>query len=110
MWGVYIMDRLVLHDKLVEILGTTNVYYNPPENVTLKYPCILYNLTRLSVLYAADKSYSQKQGYTVTHIDAKSASDVPDKLLALPYTKFERTYKTQNLTHTVFTVYNQGGL
>lgn len=104
------MDRLQLHNKLVEILGSTNVYYNPPENIVLKYPCIIYNLTRISTLYAADKSYSQKRGYTITHIDGASESIVPDKILALPYVKFERTYKTQNLNHTIFTIYNQGGL
>lgn len=36
-------NRLVLHEKLCSLLGSRNVYYQPPANIRMKYPCIVYS-------------------------------------------------------------------
>ena len=36
------MSRLELHALLVELLGSTNVYYEPPETLKMSYPAIRY--------------------------------------------------------------------
>ena len=36
-------SRLNLQDKLEEVLGSKQVYFQPPESLKLKYPCIVYS-------------------------------------------------------------------
>ena len=35
-------NRPALHEKLCEILGSRNVYFDPPSNIHINYPCIIY--------------------------------------------------------------------
>ena len=37
--------RYELHEFLCEILGSRNVYFQPPESVKMKYPAIVYERT-----------------------------------------------------------------
>ena len=38
------MDRrLQLHEELCSVLGSRNVYFQPPETIKLTYPCIIYS-------------------------------------------------------------------
>lgn len=37
--------RLELQSKLVELLGSKHVYYQPPESVKIEYPAIVYSKT-----------------------------------------------------------------
>ena len=36
-------SRLELQSKLEELLGSRNVYYQPPESLKMKYPAIRYS-------------------------------------------------------------------
>ena len=36
--------RIDLGNKLKEILGSSNVYFQPPDNLKMVYPCIRYRL------------------------------------------------------------------
>ena len=40
-------DRLILDTKLREILGNSNIYYNPPASVQRKYDAIRYSIKRI---------------------------------------------------------------
>ena len=53
-------DRITLHNKLVEILGTKNVYFQPPPK--LNYPCIKYELGSQKRMHANNNNYIKKQG------------------------------------------------
>ena len=44
--------RLKLHERLVEILGTDHVYFQPPENFKLEYPAIVYSRKQISNRFA----------------------------------------------------------
>ena len=37
-------DRLILHDELITLLGSSNVYFQPPTSIKMNYPCIIYKL------------------------------------------------------------------
>ena len=40
---MYTMERrLELHEALCEVLGSRNVYFQPPDNVTMRYPCFVF--------------------------------------------------------------------
>ena len=42
------MTRDDLHQVLVRILGSNNVYYHPPVNLKISYPAIVYEKTQLT--------------------------------------------------------------
>lgn len=98
-------QRLELHAKLGEILGNKHVYFQPPETIKMVYPCIVYNLSDIHELHADDSSYKRKRMYTLTVIDKNPDSEIPDRLLDLPYCAFDRWYASDGLNHFVFTLY-----
>lgn len=97
--------RLELHEILVDVLGSRNVYFQPPETVKMKYPCIVYGLENSRSVYADDDLYMINKSYSVTIIDSDPDSLIPDKLQLLPYCRYSRHFSNDNLNHYVFTIY-----
>lgn len=98
-------DRLSLQKKLEELLGSNNVYYQPPESIKIQYPAILYFKSRIETKKANDSTYSKTTRYEVIVIDKKPDNPVIDKLLELPYCSYDRPYKSNNLNHDVLVLY-----
>lgn len=98
-------SRLDLQSKLETILGSRNVYYQPPSSNQMKYPCIKYELSAIDTKYADDTGYALKRGYQMILIDKNPDSEFIDKLMVLPFCKFDRAYKADNLNHFVFSIY-----
>lgn len=73
--------RLNLQAELEEILGSKNVYYQPPSTVSLKYPCIIYSLTRTNTIRADNRIYKATNEYHVKHIFKSLESEKKDDLL-----------------------------
>lgn len=98
-------QRLDLHNILVGILGSTFVYFQPPSNIKINYPCIVYKRDRRQVTFANNKKYKELKRYQVTVIDRNPDSEIPDKISNLPYCSFERFFTTDNLNHDVYNIY-----
>ena len=99
-------SRIELHEKLIEVLGSNNVYFQPPETEKMKYPAILYDLYRVQQRFAGDISYKKSPAWSVTIIDRNEDVDWVYKMLdAFSYCSMERTYKADNLAHYAFIVY-----
>ena len=88
-----------------EILKSRNVYFQPPENVRINYPAIVYSLGTVNKLYANNNAYKFLTAYTVVLIDKNPDSEFIDKISSLPLCQFDRPYKSDNLNHYVFTLY-----
>lgn len=97
-------SRLELHEKFCRILGSRNVYYQPPS--AMKYPAILYNLKGYTKVYANAGAYRLLPLYEVTLIDYNPDSQYVEQILQLPYCKFDRRYVADNLNHFTFTLSN----
>ena len=97
-------DRLKLHEILEEILGSSHVYYQPPETVKLIYPCIIYEHTYESVRHADDMPYSSHSIYRVTSISRDPESEVPDRIGLLRGASFEQHFIVDNLHHYVYRI------
>lgn len=97
--------RLELQALLIELLGSGNVYFQPPSNVQMQYPCIVYNRDSTSTDFANNHPYRNKKRYQVTVIDRDPDSDVPDKVEALPLCSFNRSFTADNLNHDVFNLF-----
>lgn len=98
-------SRLELHEILVEILGNRNVYFQPPESFKLQYPCIVYERNDYEIDFADNTQYTTLKQYSVTFIGRDPDSIIPDKLISLPYCRYNRQYVTDNLIHDVFILY-----
>lgn len=83
-----------------------NVYFQPPSNVQLKYPCIIYERRSGDSIYADDSTYQFTYSYTITYIDSNPDSTVPEELAKLPFCKLDRCFTSDNLYHTTFIVYH----
>ena len=98
-------SRLELQTKLEELLGSRNVYYQPPESVKMEYPAIVYSKNDIRTTRANDAVYSKRTQYSLIVISKKPDEPVIDKLLSIPYCSYDRPYKSDNLNHDVLTLY-----
>lgn len=97
--------RLALQSLLETLLGTDQVYFQPPTNVQMEYPSIVYKRDRADTLFADNKPYKYVKRYQVTVISKDPDSVIPDKVAALPMCIHARFFTAHNLNHDVFTLY-----
>lgn len=101
-------SRLNLQDELCEILGSENVYFQPPASVKMSYPCIRYSRSRNDQKYANNYIYLVTPGYSGVVIDHNPDSDIPNKMLEhFPMCNFGNPYVVDNLNHFPFTLYKK---
>ena len=99
-------SRLKLQTELEELLGTKNVYYQPPENVKIKYDAIIYNLSNMVTNKADNKTYLLNRRYDITIISRNAENGLAEILLShFQYISFDRRYIADNLYHDTLTLY-----
>lgn len=98
-------SRLELQDELEKLLGSRNVYFQPPASVQMKYPAIRYSLSNIEKWHADGMPYKKARGYELILIDPDPDSVFVDAISMLPYCRFDRYYPSDNLNHYVFTLY-----
>ena len=98
-------NRLDLQAKFESILGSRNVYHQPPASINMKYPAIRYSRKDISARHANNGIYNSMTVYEVILIDANPDSVFVDKIAQMPYCSFDRQYAANNLNHYVFTLY-----
>ena len=97
--------RLELQSLLESILGSRNVYFQPPETVRMSYPCIVYQRNDEVNQFADNRPYVHDKQYILTVIDKNPDSVIPDKIAELPRSRYDRHFTADNLNHDVFTIY-----
>lgn len=98
-------SRLELQTQLETILGTRNVYFQPPESIKMQYPAIVYSLDSIDEDYADNIGYFKNRSYQITLIDRNPESELVEKILHMPMCKFNRSYPSDGLNHFVFRLY-----
>lgn len=98
-------SRLELQTKLEELLGSRNVYFQPPASVKMQYPAIVYELDDINNKFANDSVYKQSLRYKITVMDFNPDSEIVKKVSKLPRCRFNRHFTSDNLNHDVFTIY-----
>lgn len=99
-------SRLKLHDELCELLGSRNVYFQPPASVMMKYDAIRYSLSDPNIKRANDKIYQKVNKYEGVVITYDPDSTIPDSILYhFQMCSFEKPYVVDNLNHFPFTLY-----
>lgn len=98
-------SRPNLQTFLENVLGSRNVYFNPPESIRMNYPAIVYSRKRIDNSRANNAVYKRSIAYEVTVIDEDCDSEIVDKMSLLPMCSYDRHFKLDNLNHDVFTLY-----
>ena len=90
--------RINLHNLLVGLFPSINVYYNPLPNLSMTYPCVVYKLTDRPHQKANNVLYLDWETYQVTHsVESKS-------IINLDNSKFVRSFMVNSLMHEVYEV------
>lgn len=97
--------RLELQTLLENLIGNRNVYFQPPANVMMTYPCIVYRRDFAESEFADNSPYRSTKRYQVTVIDRNPDSVIPDKVAVLPMCSFNRFFTADNLNHDVFNIF-----
>ncbi len=98
-------SRLNLQKELESVLGSKNVYFQPPESIKLQFPCIVYEEVKGVSTRADDRLYLYRKAYSLIVIDKNPDSEIPDKVRVLHLCDTGNPYKADNLNHWPFTIY-----
>ena len=98
---------IMAREQLQLLLETfcANVYFQPPTNVQMQYPAIVYKRDTAVTEFAGNRPYRYTKRYQVTIIDRDPDSPIPDKVAALPSCIHNRFFTADNLNHDVFILY-----
>ena len=98
-------SREDFHALLQSLGEELKVYFQPPENLKITYPCIIYSINSYDDEYANNKRYKTMTAYEVMLIDKSAKSIYAPKIRDLTYSRYQRSYTQDNLNHYVFEVY-----
>ena len=104
-------NRIKVHNMLSTLVdiqepdGDDHVYFNPPENIKIKYPAIIYSRNSIDNSHADDLPYLQNMSYQVTVVGVDRDSPISNKLSKMKCCRYNRSYIYDNLNHDVFTLY-----
>lgn len=98
-------NRVDLQNILESILGSRNVYFQPPESVKLQYPCIVYKRNSGNTDFADNSPYKLRMRYQIIVVDKDPDSKILDKVANLPMCMYDRHYTADNLNHDVYNIY-----
>lgn len=97
--------RVQLQTLLEKLLGSSNVYFQPPPTIQMEYPCIVYNIDNADSDFADNIAYNFTWRYQVTVIDRNPDTPIRDAVASLPKCLFSRYFAANNLNHYVFVLY-----
>ena len=73
--------RVEVQRKLEAVIP--NVYFQPPANVSMNYPCIVYHKAPPKDIYANDQRYGSRQKYTITGIDRNPETQIAEQIVKI---------------------------
>lgn len=93
--------------ELSEILHgiCENVYFQPPANKKLTYPCIIYKLENVDVTFADNGAYRVMDEYSLTYITRDPDDIKIREFVLLRYCQMTNTSISDNLRHYYYRLY-----
>ena len=91
--------------KLKEYIAP-NIYFTPPDDVTLKFPACVVTREDFDVHKANNTPYISSMGYKIVYMSKNESDEVFMKIAStFRYSAFRSEYKVNGLYHKVFVVY-----
>ena len=100
-----VQNRIDLHNILTAIPNVAAVYYQPPINTKLVFPCIIYKRDGSYTDNANNNKYIFKKKYQITVVTRTPDETIADRVETLRYSSFDRHYVSDGLNHYIFTIY-----
>lgn len=98
--------REELDARLCETIGNENVYFQPPENLQIHYPCVIYELDGFYEPKADNEDYLRRRKYKLLYITHDPDDLNIEKLADLPYCSMNRPYSADNLHHYPYIIFH----
>lgn len=100
--------RLVLHTLLANNFPDVTIYYRPPGNILLTYPCIVYERKEFEPSFANTAAYVVGARYQVMFVSELPGYSTVELMFTLNGQGLVITsndsYENDDLVHDVFTV------
>lgn len=97
-------SRLELHTELLKF--APNVYFQPPSNIKMAFPCIVYAKRPHPKKFANNAAYISKQRYQLTVMTSDADSTVGEELEShFEYCGVTNEFTLDNLHHTFLNLY-----
>ena len=98
--------RRKLQDELEAILGSGRVYFQPPENLKLSYPCFVYSRQRIETRPADNMKYHGRVSYRLTVISYDPDLPYYDDLMnAFQYISYSNHFGKDGLNNDVYDLF-----
>lgn len=98
--------RIALGNELKALFGSAvNIYFQPPENLRMTYPAVIYERFNINTKYADNCVYGTTTEFHVTIVDSDPDSTLVDKMSNFRTSSFVRQYKSNGLYHDVFKLF-----
>lgn len=97
-------------DEFIADLESTNtgkVYFQPPSNVRLEYPCWVVERETVRLIKADDRAYLNRPGYKCIYMnrtepDPEILRMIPERY---PYCLYRSHYVVDNVHHDAFLIH-----
>jgi len=94
-----------LQKLLEDLLGSTDVHFQPGPKTELNYPCIVYTRGTARTAFASNSPYRYTKQYQITVIDRNPDSAIPDRVAQLQLCTHVRWFAADGLNHDIFNLY-----
>lgn len=99
-------SRLSLQTDLTNLLGSKEVYFQPPKSIKMRYPSIVYHLDRIDTRSADNKHYGLFDRYSIIYMTKDADDPFPTEFLThFPMSSYDRSARNDNLYHHYITLY-----
>lgn len=99
------VNRLEFQKLLEEKLPNVDVYFQPPSNIRMTYPAIVYSIRDVNKMTANNAVFHIEYFYEVIAISRDPDDPMLDVLSLMPTSSFDRSYISDGLYHNVFSIY-----
>ena len=100
------LKRVDIQEKFKFLLGSNNVYYQPPANLKMKYPAIVYSLDGLDVKRFDNTRLINKKCFSVTHIYRNESENLVETMLKnFEYISFDNRSIVDGIYNDHYTIY-----
>ena len=100
------LKRVDIQEKFKFLLGSNNVYYQPPANLKMKYPAIVYSLDGLDVKRFDNTKLINKNCFSVTHIYRNESENLVETMLKnFEYISFDNRSIVDGIYNDHYTIY-----
>lgn len=98
-------SRLDMQEHLQRLLGSKNVYFQPPEGMRISYPAFVYDHARRADRFANGSRYLKRRSYYVQYISQTYDEAFVENILDQEYCAFDKYFAKDDLYHFNFTMF-----